>query len=74
MMALLCISIFLRGTTGQTLPMKETQLMEKQLRCALDKGPCDSFGEYIKRKYLKIEFKYLYKVMICKIINICKVI
>lgn len=53
MVALLGVSIVLRGITGQTLPMKETQLMEKQLRCALDKGPCDSFGEYIKRKYLE---------------------
>lgn len=46
------MSIVLSGTTGQTVSVKETKLMEKQLRCALDKGPCDSFGEYIKRKYL----------------------
>lgn len=50
---LLGLTFILNGTSGQpALPRtKDTRLLEKQLLCALDRGPCDSLGEYIKGKY-----------------------
>lgn len=39
------------GISGQGPPRgKEAQSMYKQLMCALDRGPCDTLGHYIKSK------------------------
>lgn len=48
---LIGLTFALSGTSGQNVPRnKDAQLMYKQLMCALDRGECDSLGNYIKSK------------------------
>lgn len=49
---ILAISIACLITTGLTQNIPGSNFIQKQLLCALDQAPCDSFGQQIKGKYL----------------------